>query len=136
MLISVFARSALVGLSLTLSAPDLLPSNESRDYEASAYISGLKDGLRDLERGTLAFESFGWPPESCLIYRRMLLDRYGIKERRVAGCCPGWAELGHAAGYNTVIIPEIIHRFGSDVLERTALDADRVYEETTFQAED
>jgi len=96
-------------------------------YSRKAYEGGRADAQRDIQRGVLATESAGLPTVWAGEYDRLLKQRYGVEDRGVAGCMVDDRIVGHMAGYNEVSNAEIKRRFGADVFDRTAKDAQALY---------
>jgi hypothetical protein len=96
-------------------------------YSASAYKKGRDDAERDLKAGRLALEIFGLPAPYFGEYTKLLLNRYHIELRQVAGCVSDDQIAGHARGYNEIAMKEIERRYGKDVLETARQEASKRY---------
>ena len=90
---------------------------------ASAYRLGGADARRTLVEGHLELETYGLQPGWNDRYEMLLLNRYGVKTRGVAGCISDHQTREHARGYNEVMSAEVERRFGPDVWERTEREA-------------
>lgn len=99
----------------------------SETYSKWAYLAGRSEARRDLQRGHLVTESAGLPLEWTEEYIQLLRQRYGIEDRTLAGCVIDDKITGHIRGYNEVSQVEITRRFGSDVFDRTAKEAQAIY---------
>jgi len=84
------------------------------------------DALRDLRRGTLAFERCGEPAPWHDAWARLLQERYRIEVRWVSGTAPDDETLAHSRAYNAIMEPEIDRRF-PHVLEHTFAEAKRLH---------
>jgi hypothetical protein len=91
--------------------------------------SGRADARRDLANGVLAKERFGLPVVCINEYSELLRERYRIELRSVAGCVVDSRILGHARGYNGVMVAEIERRFGTNIWGATMSDALKQYED-------
>jgi hypothetical protein len=104
----------------------LLITSCATDYSRREAAKGRSDARNDLRAGKLANEGFGLPASWASTYDRLLRQRYGVESRSVAGCVVTSEIVGHAVGYNEVMDAEIKRRFGADVFERTAAEAERI----------
>ncbi len=102
-------------------------AESSPTYSRRTYLAGRAAAQRDIQHGVLATESAGLPAEWSDEYVSLLRRRYGIEDRAVAGCMVDDKITGHIIGYNEVSDAEIKRRFGSDVFDRTAKDAQALY---------
>ena len=84
------------------------------------------DARADLRDGKLITETAGFQAPWLSTNTRLLRERYGIELRMVAGCVVTPKILGHIHGYNEVMDVEIERRFGRNVFERTATEAERI----------
>lgn len=115
----------LISLALAFSVTFTSCRTGGLDYSRSAEERGRLDALQDIRTGRLASETFGKPAFYREEYHRLLKKRFGIDYKIVAGCLVDDRIVGHAAGYNEVMHAEILARFGADVFERTAAEAQR-----------
>lgn len=97
-------------------------------HSASAYKKGHDEAERDLKAGRLALEIFGLPAPYFGEYTKLLLERYHIEIRQVAGCVIDAQVSGHAKGYNEVAMKEIERRYGKDIFETTRQEASKRFE--------
>jgi len=109
----------LLGLAGCASTPDPVATK----YHAL----GRADAQRDLERGRLAYEGYGYFGANISEIIELLHDRCQVEYRCVGGCTAGTETVEHARGYNEVMIPEIERRFGRDVWAKTETDAEELY---------
>jgi hypothetical protein len=105
---------------------DVIAPQDS-DSHSLAYKKGHDDAERDLRAGRLALEIFGLPAPYFGEYTRLLLTRYHIELRPVAGCVIDDQISGHARGYNEVAMKEIERRYGKDMLETARQEASQRY---------
>jgi len=132
---TMIVRLLIVALSIgTLSAraesqkSDIATTPDgSSHYSASTYKKGHDDAERDLKAGRMALEIFGLPAPYFGEYTKLLLDRYHIELRQVAGCLIDDQISGHAKGYNEVAMKEIERRYGKDMLETARQEASKQY---------
>jgi hypothetical protein len=103
----------------------LLPHNAV--YYGVAYGDGWYDAKRDLRRGRLAYETYGFGGGG--YYAEVLKERYQVEQRPVAGCVVSTWQLGHAEGYNRTIEAHIKRRFGHDALQLAQSEASKRYSE-------
>jgi len=108
---------------------DIIESADHQRYSLRAYQAGHEDAGKDVREGRLIIESFGLPPPWDADYAKLLKERYGIELRAVAGCVVDDNIVGHRKGYNEVSEAEIQRRFGSDILEKTQLEAKKHWED-------
>src|SRR5215813_14050164 len=94
----------------------------------ASYISGQSQAKHDLEEGRLELETAGLPGAWTLDYERLLLERYGIRSRAVAGCLVNDQILDHARGYNEVMEREAERRFGNAIWKQTKREAQKGHE--------
>lgn len=80
----------------------------------SAYRAGEAQARKDIAAGILVIEESGLGAGGGPEVQRILLERYHIELRAVAGCVVDESIIGHEAGYNAVSEPEIDRRFGRD----------------------
>jgi len=101
----------------------LFTTSCSSNFSWIAVEKGRSDALADLRAGKLVTETAGLPMPSEDIYQQLLLQRYGVEQRRVADCIVDRRILSHARGYNEIMMAEIKKRFGPDVFDRTLTKA-------------
>ena len=123
-------RVQLVAITVVLfggSAPAVPPGPSDSAAYSTGYKAGRAAAQRDIRKGVLAFEDWGLPADfqAELIYRRILSEKYGITQRRVAGCEVDDKILGHGNGYNDVSVAEIERRFGHKLLNRVYAQAEK-----------
>jgi hypothetical protein len=94
----------------------------------TAYLSGQSEARHALAGGRLELETCGLPADWTPEYERLLLERYGIQTRPVAGCIVTDQILDHERGYNEVMRDEIQRRFGSRIWKETIRDAQKTHE--------
>jgi hypothetical protein len=100
----------------------------TENYSESAYQKGRTDAENDLKNNRLALEIFGLPAPSFGEYTKLLLERYHLELRQVAGCVPDGQIIGHARGYNEIAMKEIEHRYGKDMLEQARKEAEKRFQ--------
>jgi hypothetical protein len=93
----------------------------------TAYLSGQSEARNTLAGGRLELETCGLPSDWTPGYERLLLERYGIQTRTVAGCIVTDQILDHERGYNEVMRDEIQRRFGSRIWKETIRDAQKTH---------
>lgn len=103
------------------------PENDNQ-HSSVVYKTGHDAAERDLKAGRLALEIFGLPAPYFGEYAKLLLNRYHIELRQVAGCVIDEQIAGHAKGYNEVAMKEIERRYGKDMLETTRQEASKGFE--------
>ena len=103
------------------------PNGDSH-YSASGYKKGHDDAERDAKAGVLALEIYGLPAPYFGEYTKLLLNRYHIELRQVAGCLIDNQVAGHAKGYNEIAMKEIERRYGKNMLETARQQASKQYE--------
>jgi hypothetical protein len=111
-----------------LLVPTARADNEhapSSTYNEEAYQQGRADALRDLAKGVLAYETFGLPKPDFSEYQQVLLERYKIELRPIAGCVVDSRILGHSYGYNQIMGPEIERRYGDRVWDQAEAEAEQ-----------
>ena len=105
---------------------DLYSGDTDGQYKAG-YTAGRAEARRDLRRNYLAVERYGREVVYSSDEDRILLRRFRIHVKHVAGCIVMPRVAGHAKGYNDVSEPEIRRRFG-DAMERAAQEAQTRWE--------
>lgn len=90
----------------------------------SGYVSGRADAKKDASAGRLILEAFGFGTETPRApnFSDDALKQCGIEINHVAGCVVGPRIVGHANGYNSVMIEQIKRRCGAVV--KAAQDED------------
>jgi hypothetical protein len=91
----------------------------------SARIRGELVAGFDVARGHYEVLTAGMPVEWRPEYARLLRERYGIKERVVAGCSVSRRLTEYVDGYNKVSMRAAKRKFGHDVFQESAADASR-----------
>jgi hypothetical protein len=91
----------------------------------SAYLRGRADAKKDANASRLALEAFGFGTftPGAPNFSDEVLKQCGIEINHVAGCVVGPRIVGHANGYNSVMIEEIKRRCGTAVV-KAAQDED------------
>lgn len=84
---------------------------------------GRADARKELESGLMAIEVCGYSPvpEKHTQSEKYLMDR-GVQIRLVGGCMPGDEVIGHAEGYNEVMMEGMKKKLGSDILIRAGYE--------------
>jgi hypothetical protein len=90
-------------------------------------IRGRSDAHFDLARGDYKELTWGLPVDWFPEYSRLLRERYGIEERRVAFCVVSQSLVAYAEGYNTVSRNAAIRKFGRDIFKESMADASRAF---------
>lgn len=94
-------------------------------WDVAAGIRGRLAAQFDLIRGRYEILAIGlpvpWRPE----YARLLRARYGIVERVVAGCLVSEPLIAYVESYNRTSMAAADRRFGHDVFQESAADANR-----------
>jgi uncharacterized protein (DUF2141 family) len=90
----------------------------------SAYMRGRTDAKKDAKSNRLALEAFGFGTitPGAPNFSDEALKQCGIEINHTAGCVVGPRIVGHANGYNSVMIEEIKRRCGAVV--KAAQDED------------
>lgn len=101
----------------------------SSTEEAESYQQGKADAQRELAQGVLACETFGLPRVDFSEYRQVLLERYKIELRAIAGCLVDSKILGHSSGFNQIMEAEIERRYGKDVWDRAQAEAQKLFKQ-------
>lgn len=115
------------GFGTGMSMIDLTPHDLA--YYAIAYGRGRLDGKKDATAGRHILEAYGmgtFTPDAPN-FSDNALKEYGIEINHVTGCVVNTWILGHAKGYNDVMIAEIKRRFGPKVVT-DAEEADRQWQ--------
>jgi len=89
-----------------------------------AYLGGRADAKKDAKAGRLVLEAFGFGTDTpgAPNFTDEALKQCGIEINHTAGCVVGPRIVGHANGYNSVMIKEIKRRCGAVV--KAAQDED------------
>jgi len=77
----------------------------------------------DLAKGRHILLVYGLPGLGSDNYWRLLRKRYGLEERRVAGCGAPWSLIEYANGYDAASEAAAKRKFGRDIVEITFKDA-------------
>lgn len=91
--------------------------------ESDAYERGKREAQADIDQGRLGLETFGYPARCRYQYASILINKYKVHLRVVAGCVVDRSISEHARGYNEIMRAEIMRRHGSDVFERASAEA-------------
>ena len=94
-------------------------------WDRLARIRGELVAGFDVARGHYEVLTAGLPVEWRPEYARLLRERYGIKERVVAGCIVSRSLSDYVDGYNRVSVSAANRKFGHDVFQESAADASR-----------
>jgi hypothetical protein len=97
--------------------------------DPEAYEHGKADAQRELAQGVLAYETFGLPQPDFSEFRQVLLERYKIEVRAIAGCLIDSKILGHSSGFNQIMEAEIVRRYGKDVWDRAEAEAQQLFQQ-------
>ncbi len=100
--------------------------------------SGRADASRDLENSVVVLGTGGLLLRNEREFPRLLRERFGIEERRLAGCLMTDRSKGYEAGYHQIMDAEIERRFGTNIWERIEQareDARKLYEEKLRKAQ-
>jgi hypothetical protein len=95
-------------------------------WVATARLRGQLVAHIDVARGHLEIQMVGLASAYSPEFTRILNERYGVVINRVAGCVVGPGEVEYVGGYNSVSKREVGRRFGNDVFERVADEAQRL----------
>jgi hypothetical protein len=127
-LLIIVTASAFGSDILSWPKSDLYSGDSDAQFRAG-YVAGRAAALQDLRRNFLAVERYGRELVYASDEDRILLRRFGIHVKHVAGCMVMPRVAGHAKGYNDVSEPEIRRRFGN-ALERASREAEVRWEQT------
>jgi hypothetical protein len=92
-------------------------------FEEYQHRDGAKDARADLAAGRLAICTFGLPVSWAPEYHALMMMKYGVHFRVLAGCVVTEELCRYAAAYNGVMEKEIVRRHGADVFDRAANEA-------------
>src|SRR5438477_2102176 len=120
-LLVILGASAFASDTLPWPKSDLYSGDVKGQFDAG-YAAGRAEALRDTRRNYLAVERYGREVVYSTDEDTILLRRFGIHVKHVAGCLVMPRVVGHAKRYNNVSEPEIRRRFGN-ALERAAQEA-------------
>lgn len=81
-------------------------------------------------RGHDEVKTFGLPAEWSDDYAALLRDRYGVELSAVAGCTPSLSFMQYVDGYNRVSESYFKQKYGKDILEECAEEAQVNHEKT------
>jgi hypothetical protein len=127
-----FAASALWVLSSTQIASSqgtyVTIGGQSHRAAARSYNRGRIAARRDLARGRLRIEDFGYPDDYVHAYGDILEREYGIQLDWVAACVVRPSLVSEVAGYNSIMVPAIERRFGKGILSQIEKRAIAGYE--------
>lgn len=107
--------TAVITLAGFLVLYGLWPVSASIRGRLMAEIDIHRSHYEVLDYGLLA----GWSPE----YSRLLHERYGIKNRVVAGCTVSESQAAYIQSYNAIAITAANRKFGHDVFRECAEQA-------------
>ena len=120
-LVMIVAGVASASDILSWPQSDLYSGDSDAQFRAG-YAVGRAKALQDLRRNYLVVERYGREVVYSNDEDAILLRRFGIHVRHVAGCIVMPRVAGHAKGYNDVSEPEIRRRFG-EALQTAAREA-------------
>lgn len=106
---------------ILLLAANMLACSSCRSLSNPA-SEGREAARADLRAGKLALETTAFRPWSP-VYARLLRERYHIDFKNVSERITSPEVSGYRHGYNEIMRNEILRRYGSNVLERTAEEA-------------
>jgi hypothetical protein len=92
-------------------------------------LAGNLAARYDLARGRYQELGFGLPTASRPEYARLLRERYRLRFRAVAGCVVNEPLLAYVHAYNSVSMAATKRKFGGDVFEECARDAERNWQQ-------
>lgn len=99
-------------------------------------VRGYLAGQFDVARCKYEIQGYGlaakWRPD----YVRLLNERYGIQHRTVAGCRVSRSRSAYIHAYNAVIQAAAKRKFGRDVIDECAADAQKVWAQWTVATAD
>ena len=94
-----------------------------------ATIRGSLAARVDIHRGRYQVLGYGLPSPSRPEYARCLRERYGIEFRTVAGCIVSDSLISYVNGYHSVVAESTTQKFGHDVFEECAKEANKKWSE-------
>ncbi|HXF09268.1 MAG TPA: hypothetical protein VN625_00695 [Desulfuromonadaceae bacterium] len=134
-LIWVVVISAVAGIICAILFPAVKEMRRSKpepiivgrigEDPAKAYSDGRAEAEKDVKSGKLIVKTFGLPAPWREIYRTNLMKRYKIQLQTVAGCVVTEAEMKKVYGYNQVSGAEIGRRYGTNLLNKVANEAEK-----------
>jgi hypothetical protein len=110
-------------------ANDIVESPQGQKYSAGAYEAGRSEAMNDVKANKLIIEVSGLPAPWSGEYAKSLADKYHIQLKTVAGCIVDSKIVGHERGYNEISVAEIERRFGHGVLEKSAEDVQKKWQQ-------
>lgn len=94
-------------------------------WSLSASTRGRLAAQRDIRRGRYEVLGYGLPPASRDDYVRCLREQYGVQYRVVALCIVSESLVSYADSYNRVSSTAARQRFGRDIFQECAQEAER-----------
>jgi hypothetical protein len=110
-------------------ANDTVESSQGQKYSAGAYKAGRSEAMNDIKANKLIIEVSGLPAPWSGEYAKFLADKYHIEMKTVAGCIVDSKIVGHERGYNEISVAEIERRYGHGVLEKSAEDVQKKWQQ-------
>jgi len=110
-------------------ANDIVESPQGQKYSAGAYTAGRAEAINDIKANKLIIEVSGLPAPWSGEYTKFLADKYHVQLKTVAGCIVDSKIVAHERGYNEISVAEIERRFGHGVLEKSAEDVQKKWEQ-------
>lgn len=116
------------------STPHASPSWDGDPKNEQYYLQGIEDAKKDLaannykyEAGTLTFPWFAK-------YREILQSTYGIELVSIGAVDGRGSHISgeneaHARGYNSIALPALYAKFGPDILQKAALEAQQWWQQ-------
>jgi hypothetical protein len=98
-------------------------------WSMSAYPRGMIAAWFDHACGHYEVKSAGYPVYWAWEYRRLLQERYGVKDNHVAECKVSIQLDWYIDGYNSVSRPRIKAHFGKDIFAECLEEAETVCDE-------
>lgn len=89
---------------------------------------GAQTARDDLAHGNLQIRAFGLPANWHSDFRKLLEKRYGIQYKNF-GCVVTGAQDAFAKSYNEVVEADLLRKFGRDVIEECAREAEENWNE-------
>jgi hypothetical protein len=77
----------------------------------------------DIYRGRYEILTLGLPPAWYEDYSQVMLERYGVTVRPIAGCVVTVSQEQYARSYNHVSVTAIHRKYGRDVVDETRREA-------------
>jgi hypothetical protein len=132
---ALFAMLLFGTVVLNSSEPVEHPKSSDKMGALDSYEG--RDGTREakaaLREGRLVVLRYGQPAVWVSDYQRILRERYQIEVRTIAGCIVSEGLLAYARDYNAVMRPVIAERFGADVFDKVAKEAETMFLATQVQ---